>query len=296
MALILSPAMLSYRHAYHAGNHADILKHVVLCHCLQHLNAKDKPYLLLDTHAGAGLYPLDSEAARKTGEYVDGVARLWNRTDLPAALQPFLAALQVCNPGTKLQRYPGSPWLAAHFARPGDTLRFSELHTTDFALLCQEFKEAGRRVRVDQSDGFESMKALLPPPQRRGLVLIDPSYEIKTDYMRVANAVKDGLKRFATGSFLVWLPFLPTLESRSLPEKLKKLPADWLYASLTVQAPATRGHGMCGSAMFVVNPPWTLRSALDDALPWLTRVLARDDKAQWTVEVAVGAERRRQDD
>ena len=281
--------MLSYRHAYHAGNHADILKHTVLSNCLQYQNAKDKPYLLLDTHAGAGLYALDSEPARKTGEYIDGIARLWNRTDLPPALHTFLAALQVCNPGTKLQRYPGSPWLAGHFARPVDSLRFCELHSTDFALLRQEFKEAGRRVRVEQTDGFETMKALLPPPQRRGLVLIDPSYEIKSDYSRVAAAIKDGLKRFATGTFLVWLPFLPTLEARSLPEKLKKLPADWLYASLSVQASATRGHGMNGSAMFVINPPWTLRADLEEALPWLARVLAKDDAANWSLDVSADA-------
>ena len=273
--------MLSYRHAFHAGNHADILKHLVLTLCLQHMNAKDKPWLLLDTHAGAGVYAIDSEQAKKTGEYIDGIARLWNRVDLPAPMKSYMDALQACNGGLKLRRYPGSPWLAAHFARDIDSLRFSELHSTDFALLRREFKDGGRRVMVEQADGFEAMKAALPPPSRRGLVLIDPSYEIKSDYPRVVAALKDGLKRFATGTYLVWLPFLPSIESRGLPEKLKKLPVDWLYASLNVCGPATKGHGMNGSAMFIVNPPWTLKNALEHCLPWLARVLALDDKAGW---------------
>ena len=278
--------MLSYRHAYHAGNHADVLKHLVLTLCLQHMNAKDKPYLMLDTHAGAGLYAIDSDAAKKTGEYIDGIARLWNRNDLPAPMKPYMDALQVCSGGLKLRRYPGSPWLAAHFAREIDRLRFCELHSTDFALLRREFKDAGRRVNVEQQDGFEAMKATLPPPSRRGLVLIDPSYEIKSDYLKVIAAIRDGLKRFATGTYLVWVPFLPSIEARALPEKLKKLPADWLYASISVCGPSTEGRGMNGSAMFVINPPWTLKAALEQSLPWMAQVLALDEKAGWQVQTS----------
>lgn len=281
--------MLSYRHAFHAGNHADILKHLVLSLCLQHLNGKDKPYLVLDTHAGAGMYAIDSEQARKTGEYIDGIARLWNRLDLPAPMKPYIDALQAANGGLKLRRYPGSPWLAAHFARENDSLRLCELHSTDFALLRREFKDGGRRIKVEQQDGFEVMKAALPPASRRGLVLIDPSYEIKSDYPRVLAALKDGVKRFATGTYLVWLPFLPSIDARALPEKLRKLPGDWLQASLHVRAPATKGHGMSGSAMFVLNPPWTLKQALQDSLPWLTEVLAMDTKASWELLESTGA-------
>ncbi len=280
--------MLSYRHAFHAGNHADILKHLVLTLCLRHMNAKDKPYLLLDTHAGAGRYAIDSEQARKTGEYIDGIARLWNRGDLPPALQAYLAVVQDCNAGLKLRRYPGSPWIAAHLARRIDMLRFCELHSTDFALLRRQFKDAGRRVKVEQNDGFEAIKACLPPPSRRGLVLIDPSYEVASDYPRVLAALKDALMRFATGSYLVWLPFLATLEARALPDRLRKLPVDWLYAGLTVRAPAAEGRGMTGSAMFVVNPPWTLKSALEECLPWLAQSLALDEHAAWELRVADG--------
>jgi len=278
--------MLSYRHAFHAGNHADVLKHLVLTLCLEHMNIKEKPYLVLDTHAGAGIYAIDSEQAKKTGEYIDGIARLWNRSDLPAPMQAYMDALQVCGGGLKLKRYPGSPWLAAHFARAGDTLRFCELHPTDAALLRRQFRDEGRRIKVEQQDGFDAMKAALPPPSRRGLVLIDPSYEIKSDYPRVLAALKDALKRFATGTYLVWLPFLPSIEARALPDKLRKLPADWLYASLSVRGPATQARGMSGSAMFVVNPPWTLNAALEECLPWLATALAQDAKASWELQVA----------
>jgi 23S rRNA (adenine2030-N6)-methyltransferase len=281
--------MLSYRHAFHAGNHADVLKHLVLTLCLRHMNAKDKPWFLLDTHAGAGLYALDSESAKKTAEYVDGIARLWNRSDLPAPLLPYLEAIQACNGGSKLRLYPGSPWLAAHFAREADGLRFCELHSTDFALLRREFKDAGRRTKVEQADGFQAMKAALPPPSRRGLVLIDPSYEIKADYLRVIEALKDGIKRFATGTYLVWLPFLPSIEARAFPDKLKKLPADWLLASLAVRGPSTKGRGMHGSAMFVINPPWTLNGDLELCLPWLAKMLAQDGQAASSVTGSTSA-------
>jgi 23S rRNA (adenine2030-N6)-methyltransferase len=170
-------------------------------------------------------------------------------------------------------------------ARPGDSLRFCELHSTDFALLRREFKEGGRRLQLKQEDGFEVLKAALPPPSRRGIVLIDPSYEVKTDYLRVANAIKDALKRFATGTYLVWMPFLATLEARQLPEKLKKLPeVEWLYAGLTVSGPQKDGRGMNGSAMFIINPPWKLQAALKECLPWLAETLGVDEKAGWEIE------------
>jgi len=277
--------MLSYRHAFHAGNHADILKHLVFTLCLEHLNTKDKPYLVLDTHAGAGLYVLDSAQARKTGEYKDGIARLWNRHDLPAPMSGYMRALQDCNEGLRLKRYPGSPWLAAHLSRRGDSLRFCELHPTDFEQLRAGFAAADRRIMLDKADGFEIIKASLPPSSRRGIVLIDPPYEVKSDYPKVVTAVKEGIKRFATGTFLVWLPFLPSIEANALPEKLKKLPVDWLFASLSVRGPATQGHGMHGSAMFVINPPWTLHSALASSLPWLSATLALDDQATWQLQV-----------
>lgn len=277
--------MLSYRHAYHAGSHADVLKHLVLMLCLQHMNSKDKAYTVVDTHAGAGLYALDGEQAKRTGEYVDGIGRLWGRAGLPAPLAGFMAMLHELNQGSTLRRYPGSPWLMAHIARATDRIRLCELHPTDFALLRRNFKDAGRRVTVEQADGFEVLKAALPPPSRRALVLIDPSYEIRSDYMKVVAAIKDALKRFATGTYLVWHPFLPTLEANQLPEKLKKAgAAHWLHATLSVRAPATRGHGMHGSGVFVINPPWTLATELEETLPLVAQALALDERAAWRVD------------
>ncbi len=277
--------MLSYRHAYHAGNSADVLKHLVLMLCLEHMNAKDKPYLVVDTHAGAGMYALDAEQATKTGEFVDGIGRLWSRPDLPAPLLQYLALIRELNSGARLRRYPGSPWIAERLMRDSDHLRLCELHSTDFALLRREFKEDKRRVSVDQADGFEVLKAALPPPSRRGLVLIDPSYEIKSDYLKVATAIKDAQKRFATGTYLVWHPLLPSLDANQLPERLKKSGAEhWLHVTLSVRAPATKGHGMHGSGMFVINPPWTLEAALNECGPVLAEALALDDRAAWSLQ------------
>ncbi|MCF8151567.1 MAG: 23S rRNA (adenine(2030)-N(6))-methyltransferase RlmJ [Burkholderiaceae bacterium] len=281
--------MLSYRHAFHAGNHADVLKHLVLMLCIEHMNSKDKPYTLIDSHAGAGFYALDAEHAKRTGEFVEGIGRLWQRTDLPPPLAEYVALVRGINGGSGLRRYPGSPRIASLLTRDNaqvrDSLRLCELHSTDFALLRRQFKDAGRRVMLEQADGFEVLKAALPPPSRRGLVLIDPSYEIKSDYMKVAAAIKDGLKRFATGMYLVWHPMLPTIEANNLPDKLKKSGAShWLHATLSVRAAATKGRGMHGSGMFVVNPPWTLAAALEECLPYLARVLALEAGADWRID------------
>ena len=277
--------MLSYRHAFHAGSHADVLKHLVLMLCLQHMNSKDKPYTVVDTHAGAGLYLLDTEQARRTGESINGIGKLWQRNDWPAPLAGLMALIKQANQTGQLLRYPGSPWLIDHLARPIDRLCFCELHSTDFALLRRQYKDAGRRVAVYQDDGFEVLKASLPPPSRRALVLIDPSYEIKSDYVKVVAAIKDSLKRFATGTLLVWHPLIPQLEANQLPEKLKKAgAAHWLHATLSVNAPSTQGRGMHGSGMFVVNPPWTLAATLNDTLPYLADILALDHQAKWQVD------------
>ena len=279
--------MLSYRHAYHAGNHADVLKHIVLKLCLEHMNSKDKPYTIVDTHAGAGLYSLDAEQAMRTGEFSSGIGRLWEAKDLPPTVADYMKLIRELNSdGTgKLRRYPGSPWIANRLARDIDRLRLYELHSTDFALLRRQYKNEGKRVTVEQCDGLDGLKASVPPASRRGLVLIDPSYEIKSDYLKVATAIKDAIKRFATGTYLVWHPLLPLIEANKLPEKLKNSGAtSWLHATLSVRAPSTKGHGMHGSGMFVINPPWRLEAALNESLPLLTTVLGVDEHAKWTVE------------
>lgn len=268
--------MLSYRHAFHAGNHADVLKHCILVQLLRYLNQKDKPYWFVDTHAGAGRYRLDSEYASKNAEFEAGIGRLWQHTDLPPALADYVGQVRGMNSDGKLHHYPGSPWLAFELMRPDDRLRLFELHGTDLRLLEKTFAKAGVRVAIRQADGFQEIKSVLPPPPRRGLVLIDPAYEDKRDYLRVLAALKEGIDRFATGTFAVWYPQLQRGDARQLPEKLKKLPVKWLNASLTVQSPAEDGFGMHGSGVFVVNPPWTLAETLAGVLPWLTSVLGID--------------------
>jgi len=281
--------MLSYRHVFHAGNHADVLKHAVLLAVLDHFNQKDKPYWLIDTHAGAGGYRLDAGRATTHAEFSEGIGRLWEHPNLPPLLARYVAAVRADNAEGKLRRYPGSPLLALRAMRPADKLRLFELHPADVKLLGQAIAaatpDAQKRVQIKQEDGFAGMKALLPPPSRRGLVLIDPAYEDKRDYAAVVTAVKEGLQRFATGTFMVWYPLLQKNESITLAGKLKKLAPDWLNATLTVQPPNPDGIGMHGSGVFLVNPPWTLAAALKEALPWLCEVLAIEKAdAGWTLQ------------
>jgi 23S rRNA (adenine2030-N6)-methyltransferase len=268
--------MLSYRHAFHAGNHADVLKHCILVQLLRHLNQKDKPYWFVDTHAGAGRYLLDSEHAMKNAEFERGIGRLWSRNDLPPPLADYLAQVRGMNSDGRLRHYPGSPWLAYELMRPEDRLRLFELHSTDIHLLDKTFAKSGVRVALHQADGFHEIKSVLPPPPRRGLVLIDPAYEDKRDYLRVVATMKEALSRFATGTFAVWYPQLQRGDARELPEKLRKLAPKWLDARLTVQAPGADGFGMHGSGVFVVNPPWTLAGEMREVLPWLADALAVD--------------------
>ncbi len=277
--------MLSYRHAFHAGNHADVLKHLVLIQLIHYLKQKDKPFWAIDTHAGAGLYALDGGYAARLTEYESGIGQLWPRKDLPAALAEYVGLVRELNPDGKLRAYPGSPWLALHMMRTQDRLCLFELHTKDCRLLQNNFSDAGRRVTISGSDGFAGLKALLPPAPRRGLVLIDPSYELREDYQQVLHALRDHLPRFSSGLYAVWYPQLGRIESKQLPEKLKRLVGNnWLHVALTVRTPATDGIGMHGSGMFIVNPPWTLHAMLKDVMPYLVTTLGQDAGAGFTLE------------
>lgn len=277
--------MFSYRHGFHAGNHADVVKHVVLVQLLKALASKDKPFTIVDTHAGAGGYQLDSGFAAKSHEAETGIARLWPRTDLPAALAEYADQVRSCNPDGTLRRYPGSPQIALQMMRSGDRLHAFELHSTEIRLLRQHFERAGRRVVVHAEDGFAGLKALLPPPSRRGLVLIDPPYEDKADYRKVTAAVADALERFATGIVAVWYPQVQRPESEKLPGQLQRHAAgDWLHVSLTVAAPAEDGLGLHGSGIFVFNPPWKLEAALREAMPPLLSLLRQDAAARYELD------------
>ncbi|PWB54041.1 MAG: 23S rRNA (adenine(2030)-N(6))-methyltransferase RlmJ [Nitrosomonadales bacterium] len=277
--------MLSYRHAFHAGNHADVLKHLLLIQLSRYLGQKDKPFWIIDTHAGAGLYALDSDYATKLKEFESGIGRLWARKDLPAALAEYVALVRALNPDGKLRFYPGSPWLALQTLRPQDRLRLFELHSSDSRILQENFSTHAKRVTITAANGFDALKALLPPPPRRALVLIDPSYETSDDYPHVIAALKDGLARFATGTYAVWYPQLSRPEARQLPEKLKRLPLkSWLNVSLTVHAPSPDGIGMHGSGMFIINPPWTLHKTLAETMPYLVQALGQDAGAGFMLE------------
>jgi 23S rRNA (adenine2030-N6)-methyltransferase len=280
--------MLSYRHAFHAGNHADVLKHFVEVQLLRYLALKDKPFWYIDTHAGAGCYALDSGYAAQNAEYESGIARLWERDDLPAALADYMAQVKRINPDGKLKLYPGSPLVALGLLREQDRMRLFELHPTDFDILQQNLAGHGAQVLIQAGDGFAALKALLPPPPRRALVLVDPPYEDKRDYQRVVAALLEGLKRFAGGVYAVWYPQLQRAEARQLPEQLKQLPAkSWLHVALSVRAPGEDGFGMHGSGMFVLNPPWLLHGVLQQVMPYLVDVLGapgQDGGAGFTLE------------
>ena len=281
--------MFSYRHAFHAGNHADVLKHFVLLQLTRYLAQKDKPFWYLDTHAGAGAYALDAGHAQKLSEYREGIGRLWERKDLPPALADYVALVRRLNPGERLAAYPGSPYFALWTLRDDDRLRLFELHSKDTQLLQACFADAGKRVIVEASDGFAGLKALLPPPTRRAVTLIDPSYEDKSDYERVILALKESLARFATGTYALWYPQLTRREAHELPQRLKRLPAkSWLHVALRVREPAADGFGMHGSGMFVINPPWTLQATLAEVMPYLAKVLAVDSGAGFTLEQSEG--------
>jgi 23S rRNA (adenine2030-N6)-methyltransferase len=330
--------VLSYRHAYHAGNHADVLKHVVWVRLLRSLTRKEKPLWVIDTHAGAGAYALAHDYAAKLAEYKTGIARLWSRNDLPELVADYVREVKRANPDGALSTYPGSPQLAWQLARAHDPLRFFELHGTDANALQQRFGRAiqrsgrpgaaaatghasqghairalerprgavkgprnaraaaarvfgpssgatgERRVAVVHGDGFAGLKALLPPPSRRGLVLIDPSYELGSDYRAVRDALADALERFATGTYAVWYPQLRRREAERLPEQLRRLArGDWLDVSLQVKTPPSEGYGLYGSGMFVFNPPWRLETDLHATMPALAGVLSQDDAARFAI-------------
>jgi 23S rRNA (adenine2030-N6)-methyltransferase len=285
--------MLAYRHAFHAGNHADVLKHAMLVAVLQHMNLKDKGYRVVDTHAGAGAYALGGRQAQTNREFDTGIGRLWQRQDLPPLLRAYVEQVRAFNGDGALRQYPGSPALAHQLMRAQDQLRLFELHATDHGLLAGRMR-GDPRVEVRPADGFTVLKSQLPPPTRRGLLLIDPSYEIKTDYLRVLAALREALTRFAECTVMIWLPQLQLLDAAKLPQRLKAAataaaPKGWLLARLSVAHPKERGFGMLGSLVFVANPPYTLAPALRKALPLLAATLAEDESAAgWACENGAG--------
>lgn len=275
--------MLSYRHAFHAGNHADVLKHYILSLVLDYFNQKPAAYSYIDTHAGAGLYGLKDAFAQKNGEFENGIARLIHAKNLPSTLSHFVSCIQSFNTKNSLDFYPGSPKIAEQYLRADDKLRLFELHPTDYQLLLENFGEnKDRQTKVSMQNGFDGIKACLPPPSRRAVVLIDPPYEIKDDYTLVVDCIKDSLKRFATGTYLIWYPLLQRPEPAQMCQELTKVnPQNWLNIQMTVQAPSENGYGMHGSGVFIINPPYVLPKLLNESMPILRDLLSLDETAHY---------------
>ena len=293
--------MFSYRHAFHAGNHADVLKHTVLLAVLKHMAQKETAFTVFDTHAGAGLYRLDGDYAQTSAEASQGFLKLIAaKPEQPfaPAIQDYIDLVASFNAGGQWKVYPGSPFIIQQLLRGRDKLKLFELHPTDTKTLTANIAqlEAGRQVAIEREDGFEGVKKFLPPPSRRALLLCDPSYEVKHDYARVSAMVADALLRFATGTYVVWYPIIPRPEAHDLPRKLKTLAnkagKSWLEATLTVKSSKlqqsdegeTIRPGLPASGMFLINPPFTLKAVLKDALPQLVAILKQDQHATYTLE------------
>ncbi|MCW2488038.1 23S rRNA (adenine(2030)-N(6))-methyltransferase RlmJ [Candidatus Symbiopectobacterium sp. NZEC127] len=278
--------MLSYRHSFHAGNHADVLKHTVQSLIITALKEKEKPFLYLDTHAGAGRYQLSGEHAERTGEYLEGIAKLWQRDDIPEALTPYLNAVKAYNSNGTLRFYPGSPLIARQLLREQDSIHLTELHPSDFPLLRGEFQRDAR-AKVVREDGYRQLKSQLPPASRRGFILIDPPYELKTDYQAVVQGIQEGYKRFATGVYALWYPVVLRQQIKRM---LKDLEATGIRNILQIELamlPDSDRYGMTASGMIVINPPWKLHAQMQALLPWLHGVLAPNGTGHTLIEQVV---------
>ncbi|MDV2401124.1 23S rRNA (adenine(2030)-N(6))-methyltransferase RlmJ [Vibrio cholerae] len=277
--------MLSYRHSFHAGNHADVLKHIVQSLILNSLQQKEKPFIYHDTHSGVGRYDLTHEWSEKTGEYKQGIARVWQQDNIPAELDSYLDAIRQLNQGETLRYYPGSPRVARAHLREQDRMVLTELHPSDYPLLEQEFHR-DRQVSIYKEDGFARLKASLPPQERRGLVLIDPPYEQAKEYGDVVRAIAHSYKRWATGIYAIWYPVVNRCDIDDMLEGLQGLEIRKILQIELGVAPDTNERGMTASGMIVINPPWTLESQMQTILPFLKQAIAPATghyKVEWVV-------------
>jgi 23S rRNA (adenine2030-N6)-methyltransferase len=277
---------MNYRHAYHAGNFADVLKHAVLALVIEHLKQKPSPFRVIDTHAGTGLYELGGEHAQKTGEWKEGIGRIFG-TDMPRPmaeiLAPYLSVIADENAGGKLERYPGSPLITRRLLRRGDTLIANELHDDDGAELKQLFAR-DPQARVMALDGWTALKSLLPPKERRGLVLIDPPFEEAGEFERIVEGLANAARRFATGTFVIWYPIKDARAVARFRRELSKLGLSKLYmVELTIRAVPVKGE-LSASGLIILNPPFTLPAKLGELAPFLAARLAQGRGASCNLE------------
>jgi 23S rRNA (adenine2030-N6)-methyltransferase len=279
--------MLSYRHSFHAGNFADVLKHIILIKILEHLCKKAKPFCCIDTHAGPGDYALNKDYALKNREFDNGIGKLWQRNDLPDSVANYVNLIKKFNDTEHLSRYPGSPLIIKQFLRNKDRLFLYELHSTEIQLLsaavCRD-----RRIKAFHDDGLKNDVGLLPPNEHRGLILIDPSYEIKSDYKLVTESLIQMHKRFSTGIYALWYPVVDRKRNQQLEKTLKTSGIKNIQLFELGIKTDTHEHGMTASGMIVVNPPWTLASDMQQTLPWLADVLGIEGAGLYRIETLAG--------
>jgi 23S rRNA (adenine2030-N6)-methyltransferase len=270
---------MNYRHAYHAGNFADVVKHAVLALLIERLKSKDAAFCVLDTHAGIGRYDLRSVPAQKTGEFRSGITKLLEHDPraLPAELKPYLGAVRALNGGANfsaagLRWYPGSPRLVRSLMRRQDRLALLELHPEDSAVLTELFAR-DRQVTVQQADGYIGLKALLPPPERRGLVLIDPPFERRDEFDRLAKGLRQAYRRWATGQYLLWYPIKDRPPVEAFHQALKEARIPHILLAEFLLRPADDAENLNGCGLVLVNPPWKTDEALQVLLPQLAAIL-----------------------
>ena len=278
--------MLSYRHAFHAGNFADVLKHVVLVEIVTYLAQKEKPFCVVDTHAGGGKYALDSDFALKTREFDTGISRLLKRDDLPPSVHNYVELQKRFNSTEKSRTYAGSPLLIKQLLRPKDRLCLFELHSNEFEILKTNMK-TDKRVVLEKADGLKNSLALLPLIERRGLVLIDPSYEVKSDYTDVVKTLVQMYKRFATGIYALWYPVIERGRNEVLENALKKSGISNIQLFELGILPDNSGRGMNANGMIIINPPWNLAEKMKVTLPYLVQILGEKNLGSFRIETLV---------
>ncbi|MEX1220677.1 MAG: 23S rRNA (adenine(2030)-N(6))-methyltransferase RlmJ [Idiomarina sp.] len=272
---------MNYRHSYHAGNFADVVKHALQLICLDYLQQKEKPFYVLDTHAGIGMYDLQGEQAQKTGEWEHGIGRLLQAENRPACLETYCSLVRSLNPGDNLRWYPGSPWLSQQFLRDNDQLGLCELHPDDAEELADNFSR-DKRVKVyGEENGYIALKALLPPPQKRGLVLIDPPFETTTEFNDIVTGLKHALKRWNTGSYVIWYPIKDPIVTGGFQQMIRELAPPKAYAVDLLIRHAEDATKLNGCGMLFINPPFGLLEPLAELMPFLTELLAQGEGASW---------------
>jgi 23S rRNA (adenine2030-N6)-methyltransferase len=262
---------VNYRHIYHAGNFADVMKHALLIPLIRLMQRKDKPFLLLDTHAGIGSYDVLSEQAEKTGEWRDGIGRIFDNP--PEALADYVALVR------ELGLYPGSPAIAAHLLRPADRLMACELHPEDAATLRRNMR--GTNAAVHERDGYEALNAFLPPPEKRALILIDPPFERTDEFATLAATLTAAWKKFPSGVFVVWYPIKHRAPVRAFFESLKHSPIRDVIALEFLRRPDTNPNALNGCGLLVINPPFGLEAEAAPILAACAAALGEPGCGAW---------------